>query len=78
MSDSKEESSVQPDMSGNKILLKLTSLFAEPSWLNVSKLRERRRKLWIALVALLVAYLFDWGLSTERAVYCLLNKQIPS
>lgn len=78
MSGSKEESSVQPDMSDDKILLKLTSLFAEPSWLNVSKLKERRRKLWIALVALLVVYLFDWGLSTERAVYCLLNKQIPA
>lgn len=78
MSGSKEESSVQPDMSGDKIRLKLTSLFAEPSWLNVSKFRERRRKLWIALVALLVVYLFDWGLSTERAIYCLLNKQIPA
>ena len=79
MSGSKEGSSVQPDISSDKkLLLKLTHLFSKPSWLNVNKNKEQRRNLWIALVVLLVVYLFDWGLSTERAINCLANKQIPA
>lgn len=79
MSGSKEGSSVQPDISSDKkLLLKLTHLFSKPSWLNVNKIKEQRRNLWIALVVLLVVYLFDWGLSTERAINCLVNKQIPA
>ena len=62
MSGSKEGSSVQPDISSDKkLLLKLTHLFSKPSWLNVNKIKEQRRNLWIALVVLLVVYLFDWG-----------------
>ena len=59
-------------------MCRLTNQFAKPLWLNISKFKAQRWKLWIALVVLLVVYLVKWGLSTERAIYCLLNKQIPA
>ncbi len=56
----------------------LTNQFAKPSWLNISKFKAQRWKLWIALVVLLFVYLIKWGFSTERAIYCLVYKQRPT
>lgn len=79
MSGSREGFSVGHDISSDKkLVFNLTNQFARPLWLNASQLKGQRWKLSIALVALLVVYLFDWGFSTERAIYCLVNKQIPA
>lgn len=34
--------------------------------------------MWVSLVVLLVVYFFDWGLSTERAVQCLIDERVPT
>ena len=70
MSGSREGFSVGHDISSDKkLVFNLTNQFARPLWLNASQLKGQRWKLSIALVALLVVYLFDWGFSTERAIY---------
>lgn len=64
--------------STKELPLNLKAQFASPSWLNGSRFQQHRWKLWIALAILLVVYFFKWGLSTERAIQCLLDRSIPS
>lgn len=54
------------------LMRKLANQFDDPSWLTSSKLKNRRCTLWVALAVLLSVYFFDWGLSTQRAVWCLI------
>lgn len=59
------------------LMRKLRAQFDDPSWLISNKLQNRRLALWLALAVLLAVYFFVWGLSTERAVRCLIDERVP-
>lgn len=61
-----------------ELIRRLRVQFYDPSWLTRSKLKNRRSALWVALAVLLTVYFFDWGLSTERAVQCLIDERVPT
>ena len=57
---------------------RLRAEFAEPGWLDHSKLAHRRGVLWGLLLLLLGLYGLKWGLGAIRAVECLVEGAPPS
>lgn len=61
-----------------ELMRRIRVQFDDPSWLTRSRLKNRRSALWVALAVLLTVYFFDWGLSTERAIQCLIDERVPT
>ena len=57
---------------------RLCAEFADPGWLDRSKLAHRKGALWGLLVALLGLYGLKWGTGAVRAVECLVGGEPPS